>query len=379
MAALLADRPRAVAARPGGIGGFRLSDSDRPRRPAPEEPAARPAPVDAGRVDVGPAVRPAPVESTRVDAGPVHEAPPTVAADIPADRSDLPDEPAAPFPPADVPPWQNPGRHGVATGPRTNPVTGAPTPGYGFDDPIGHVLAHGSLADEAVDEDLADEPPGLERATARRRLVVYGVPVLALAIVIGLAVWLGSSVLSVANDVSTVQGSTPSSSGQSGQSASSSSASASPSAGRTLPVVGATVFDPKGDGDPDNAREANLAHDGNPATVWSTYEYRGSAAFGNLKPGVGVLFDLGNAQPLAGVTIATTLPGSSVEVRTGSRPDGQLEDYSVAGTATLNGSTKVSFSKAVTSRYVLVWFTRLVPSPGGFSANLGEVGVQRAG
>jgi eukaryotic-like serine/threonine-protein kinase len=33
----------------------------------------------------------------------------------------------------------------------------------------------------------------------------------------------------------------------------------------------------------------------------------------------------------------------------------------------------------VTARYVLVWITTLVPSEGGFSANLAEVTVQHAG
>jgi hypothetical protein len=68
-----------------------------------------------------------------------------------------------------------------------------------------------------------------------------------------------------------------------------------------------------------------------------------------------------------------------VEVRTGSSPDGALDSYAVAGTATLDGTTTVKFSKAVSARYVLVWITTLVPSDGGFAANLAEVSVQHAG
>src|SRR5206468_2359480 len=120
--------------------------------------------------------------------------------------------------------------------------------------------------------------------------------------------------------------------------------SASPSqvaAGRDVPIVGATVFDPSGDGQPDNVRTVDRSHDGDPASVWSTVAYRGSPAFGRLKPGEGVLFDLGSAQPLAGVTITTTLAGSQVEVRTGSSPDGPLDSFPVSGTATLDGTSKV--------------------------------------
>ena len=64
---------------------------------------------------------------------------------------------------------------------------------------------------------------------------------------------------------------------------------------------------------------------------------------------------------------------------TGSTPDGALDSYAVQGTATLDGTTKVQFTKAATARYVLVWITALVPSDGGFAANLAEVTVQHAG
>jgi hypothetical protein len=263
-------------------------------------------------------------------------------------------------------PWLNPGPHAAAAAAAPAPID----PGY--DSP--HMLADGVLADEAIDDDFTDEPAGLEQPTARRRLVVYGVPVLALAVVIGLAVWLGSSVLSVAGDVSEVKGSTPSVSAP----ATSSAAPARPTAGKDVPIVGATVYDPNGDGQPDNVRTVDRSHDGDPATVWQTVVYRSSPAFGNLKPGEGVIYDLGSDQSLAGVTITTTLAGSKVEVRTGNAPEGSLDSFAVAGSATLDGTTKVQFDKAVTARYVLVWITKLVPSDGGYRANLAEVTVQHA-
>jgi putative peptidoglycan lipid II flippase len=73
------------------------------------------------------------------------------------------------------------------------------------------------------------------------------------------------------------------------------------------------------------------------------------------------------------------MPGSTVEVRSGANPDGTLDDFTVAGTATLEDTTPVRFPRAVTTRYVLVWLTGLVPTDGGFAANLAEVTVQRAG
>jgi putative peptidoglycan lipid II flippase len=58
-------------------------------------------------------------------------------------------------------------------------------------------------------------------------------------------------------------------------------------------VEDGTVFDPGGDGAPENNDEVPLSFDGDPVTAWPTLTYQGSPAFGNLKDGVGVVYDLG--------------------------------------------------------------------------------------
>ena len=58
-------------------------------------------------------------------------------------------------------------------------------------------------------------------------------------------------------------------------------------------------FDPYGDGQGENNQLAYLAIDGNPATAWHT-EWYASASFGGLKPGTGLLLDMGRT-----VTIST--------------------------------------------------------------------------
>jgi eukaryotic-like serine/threonine-protein kinase len=122
-----------------------------------------------------------------------------------------------------------------------------------------------------------------------------------------------------------------------------------------------------------------LAFDGDTATSWSTYEYRGSPAFGNLKDGVGLLLDLGSAQELAAVTITTTTPGASVEIRTGESAATDLGGYSAVAGAELGNETELAFDEPVSAQYVLVWITGLVPSEGGFTAGISEVSVQAAG
>jgi hypothetical protein len=106
--------------------------------------------------------------------------------------------------------------------------------------------------------------------------------------------------------------------------------------------------------------------------------YRGSPNFGNLKKGVGIVYDLGSEQSLSGVTVTSTQPGAALEVRTGTDPHGSLDAFTTVASGTVNGSTDLTFGKKVTSRYVLVWITGLVPSSGGFSADIAEVVVHAA-
>ena len=122
-----------------------------------------------------------------------------------------------------------------------------------------------------------------------------------------------------------------------------------------------------------------LSYDGDPRTAWSTVTYRGSAAFGNLKEGVGVLYDLGSEQNLAGATLTTTTPGATVEVRSAGGPGGELDSYPVIAGQELGETTELTFEGPVTTRYVLVWVTNLVPVDGGFSADLAEVAFRTAG
>jgi putative peptidoglycan lipid II flippase len=226
------------------------------------------------------------------------------------------------------------------------------------------------------DDDTSPADTGAPR-TARRRLAVIGLPLLALALVIAFAVWFGTNVLSVAGSVDTPDGSTPPAGTTAAGSAAASSAAPSP--GVAARIASAAVFDPFGDGEPENDRAVPQSFDGDPDTAWSTLKYRGSADFGNLKPGVGVVYDLGSDQSLAGVTITTTLPGAAVEVRTGGKPDGDLDAFALAASGTLTGTDDLAFASPVTARYVLVWVTGLVKTDGEFTADLAEVTVTTAG
>jgi hypothetical protein len=209
----------------------------------------------------------------------------------------------------------------------------------------------------------------------RHRLVVVGLPLLALLVVVGLAWWVGSTLLHVTGSVDQVQGSTPSPSAA----ASGSTAAGSAAAGAPLPIASSAVFDPLGDGQPENDKDLPKAYDGDPSTAWSTLAYRGSPAFGNLKAGVGLMLDLGTSKALSGVTIDTLAPGATVEIRTADKPADTLARFAPVAHGTLDKNTDLTFTKAVKARFVLVWITGLVPSANGFSADLAEVAVHAAG
>jgi hypothetical protein len=244
------------------------------------------------------------------------------------------------------------------------PATG-PDTWSGADQPFG-VLDD----DEAADYD--DTPA--EAEARRHRLMVVGLPLLALVVVIALAWWVGSTLLDVTDSVDDVEGSSPSVSAPAGGSSATQGA-----AGEAVAATSVDVFDPGGDGEPENDSDVPLAVDGDPSTSWSTLTYQGSPTFGNLKDGVGLLLDLGDKQALGGVTLTTTTPGATVEIRTGDDAGSDLNSFDVAASGTLDDSTDLTFDKPVTARYVLVWITGLVNTADGFSADLSEVTVHAAG
>jgi hypothetical protein len=217
-------------------------------------------------------------------------------------------------------------------------------------------------------------PEDEEDGARRHRLVVIGLPLLALAVVIALAWWIGDALLSVSGSVDDdVQGSTPSVSAPADG-----SAGGTP-AGAPVTIVGGDVFDPQGDGDPDHPEDVPLAFDGDPATAWSTYEYRGSPAFGNLKDGLGLVLDLGGPQSISGVSVTSTRPGATVEIRVAEAAGIDLDSFAPAADGTLEGTTEFAFDEPVTAGFVLVWITELVPSEGGFSADIAEIEITTAG
>jgi eukaryotic-like serine/threonine-protein kinase len=152
------------------------------------------------------------------------------------------------------------------------------------------------------------------------------------------------------------------------------------SAGRlaSLPVVGGQDFDPEGDDRSEDPSGVPHAFDGDPGTAWTTQHYN-SPAFGNLKDGVGLWVDLGRNARVARVTIASSIPGWSFEVKAGTLPDrlsAPLPGSDGDRTFLVGGDGTATIDlRPFTTRGLLIWITQLAPDEGRFAADIGEVAV----
>ena len=110
--------------------------------------------------------------------------------------------------------------------------------------------------------------------------------------------------------------------------------------------------------------EVGLAVDGQAATAWSTDRYR-TADLGGLKPGVGLLLDLGAPTALSRVDVDLTAAGAGLEVRAGDRLG--IDETSLPLVARDDAAREVArlvVPAGTRARYWLVWLTRLPADDG---------------
>jgi eukaryotic-like serine/threonine-protein kinase len=145
-------------------------------------------------------------------------------------------------------------------------------------------------------------------------------------------------------------------------------------AGEPLAILKATGFDPEGDGSERNS-EVPRVYDGDTSSFWSSEGYA-TSNLGGLKPGVGVIVDLGQPAKVKEVTLA--LPDAAdvtVYVGEDRDRDGATELGSSAGK---KGKVTITAKDAeVAGKYVIVWYTELSKvDDGRFRATLAEITVR---
>jgi O-antigen/teichoic acid export membrane protein len=147
---------------------------------------------------------------------------------------------------------------------------------------------------------------------------------------------------------------------------------------RALKPVSAVSFDPYGDGLGENSQLAYLAIDGSPATAWRT-EWYASASFGGLKPGTGLLLDMGRTMTISTVQLLLgSVPGASFQVRVGAVASSLTDLHPVAYVSDAGGHVSLDLTTPARGRYVLIWFTQLPPdaSSGTFQASVYNVSLR---
>jgi hypothetical protein len=145
---------------------------------------------------------------------------------------------------------------------------------------------------------------------------------------------------------------------------------------RDVPIASARDYDPHGDGS-ENPRDAPLAIDGSTATAWTTSHYV-TAAFGNLKDGVGLWLGLRTPATIVAVTIASPIDGWTFQLRGGpfGRPGSALQSADGATSFTVRGRSITVQLRAARTQGLLVWITNLGPDGGRFAAAIADVRIR---
>jgi putative peptidoglycan lipid II flippase len=233
-----------------------------------------------------------------------------------------------------------------------------------------------------LDDPVSPPPPRVvpaNRTTAppkRRSALVRAFGVLVGAIILGGVTLIGLELLRSAVGGGDVTTESPSAAPPTTTVSSPTTAPAEPT---PVAIEAATDFDPPpgGSGD-ENSADAPLAIDGDLATSWQTLTYYDPMEL--QKDGVGIYLDLGSSVAVSGLNLRLVSADADLEIRaapeTAAEPPSAIDDWSVvAEVAETAEAVPVSLDAPVTTRYVLVWFTRLPPEGGDFRGGVAEVEV----
>ncbi|WP_327148988.1 murein biosynthesis integral membrane protein MurJ [Nocardia sp. NBC_01329] len=240
------------------------------------------------------------------------------------------------------------------------------------------VLRLGQRAPAPADESLADpELLAAEREKSQRMMWIMVALGILTALVVGIVIWWLVSVFAPGDsseplNEQKVIGLTTSRAPDASETPAGPS-SAPAAAGAPVPASGVVVFSPEGT--PDDPSGAATTTDGDPATAWSTDQY--FQQFPALKKGVGLLATLPSPATLTKVSITSSTPGTSVEIRTSPTETATLDQTQLVGTAVLgDGVTEVPIQTDQAARYVLIWVTGLGNSGAQFQSSIAELGFE---
>ncbi|WCC79954.1 serine/threonine protein kinase [Cutibacterium equinum] len=154
----------------------------------------------------------------------------------------------------------------------------------------------------------------------------------------------------------------------------------------TIKVTHVQEFDPAADGGDakENHDEVAFAIDGNPSTVWHTLVYHNSAKLGNLKPGVGLVIDVGRVTEIASVNVQLLGSGTNIslwqptsDVSSGEPPMTSIKEWTQVAAVQGAGSTvTLKPSGKTKTRHLLIYLTELPPkSTARFQGGIADITV----
>jgi putative peptidoglycan lipid II flippase len=158
---------------------------------------------------------------------------------------------------------------------------------------------------------------------------------------------------------------------------------AAPAPPEPVEIVDADDFDPPPGNGNENPDEVRYVFDKDPETRWRTLLYLGSPDLGNLKPGVGVVLDLGEPRRISKVELQLSGDDTDFQIRV-PRGDSAAEEAdmdslrswrTVAQTKGAGESATATLKKTVESRYVLVFLTSLPKEGGEYRGGIYEAEV----
>jgi len=146
------------------------------------------------------------------------------------------------------------------------------------------------------------------------------------------------------------------------------------------------VDPPRGNRAPQEVNDVGAAVDGDSSTAWTSQWYK-SATFGSIKPGLGILIDLGQPTTVVNVQVDFTVPGAGTEIYVGNTDPGATSagDAQIMHTYRRIGDEQVAGSTAVLpigakTRYLLVFISSLPPQDGHsgrFAIGINEITVYK--
>lgn len=140
-----------------------------------------------------------------------------------------------------------------------------------------------------------------------------------------------------------------------------------------LTAVRVKDFDPDGDGQENPDQVINVT-DGDATTAWSTSRYR-SPGFSGLKPGVGLVLDLGAVRTVRSVQVAFTAKGAAVELRAAVAAPRAADDARVVAQESGDQVAALVPRSPLRTRFLLLWLTELPKDGDGYRVGITGVRV----